>query len=1293
MPDKPVSEEVRDLLHELFTKPDGTGAYALDDKPYTLVGEIEEVVEGMLVRFVLRHPSLMRDREVSLFLHVRGVVGELWEHEVRNLLRLRMFGHPALPSIEDGTFDASRQVAFIMNRQQGVPLPEAPWPTVREWATTHPVATFEQFSVLVDALSQLHGSRIVHRNLTLNAIRLTQGEPSVRNTLSLARFELSALVHNLLHSVSGPDGRRKYDEAMRALFLTPPPGIGRPQHLAYLAPETYSWVFGEVRSRRLDHGSTDVFGLGVLGWELFVDSVTERLPRECAAVELASESDLPQELLRLHSAMRRVLNVETRVPRHLRQALLTMLDSSPTSRCSSFEASALLGNHWADISQSLEPDPGAGAELPRLIAFMPEESDVTIRQMRGWTDHPTTTPAGRDELQAFLAEELKQAELIHSPAGAMGHVRGDNHKSFAQAEWVLIGRQAVWFCAYHYEKGRTHRSTLVIKYLADKQYARDLLAARPRRRIGRFDLVPFYTEKSLADERAGRPSWEDLTEAVKSAPEGQDEDVQTMLRAFDFMLDYQRAVLRARSYPYTAERQDNGCYVLTYDRDRDRRWLHGSPLLTAYADPGRRRRPPLGDFAGRLLAESDFAELVVAADRNGQEGEDREFVGPYFYGRNAKVRVASRLDADSIVVERPSDGRRVPDRGWLRPDDDLGSEVQLHRESRGLDQLRVKAGLARVLQRPRSIALRGRAVAVTGPAAEATGSLRGRAPEIIADMLRLHPFYALQGPPGTGKSTVVSRALRDFLSREHGARVLVSAQSNDALDQLAGKILDELAPRIKDRSVLVLRELSTMRDRKDLPPAMQRLTEDAIAEDLVSSIEARLIEGHPDVREGEERLFRQWAGGARGALVELTERVRSGADVVLATCSIAGTLGGRVREATDMFDWVIIEEAAKAWPTEIVMPLVLGVRWTLVGDYRQLGPHRAADMEAFLDGLAANQHEQIRLHYDNREKYLEYVQLFGRFFEGHEPGREADADHPVDVLDTQFRMHRDIALPFATAFYPAAGTDADATGEPGRGAPDGWTDPETRTFLQSDKWIRRVHGRDRPAYLKGAPLVWLDTSRAENCGDLGHWWNPGEVELVRGLVREMGLGDSSDPAVLTVITPYLRQKRELEKETLKGRVHTVHSFQGSESKIVIVSLVRSGDRGTDFRQNVGHTAQPEVVNVMLSRAKSLMVVVGNMAHFERHGGDDWRTIIGVFREVGRVVDAATGEILSGGAAAPPLSRPNVAGGEEGGDTAADSAGVGDPMDAAEPIGESPGADGGAAIAEAVARPLGEEPGR
>ena len=62
--------------------------------------------------------------------------------------------------------------------------------------------------------------------------------------------------------------------------------------------------------------------------------------------------------------------------------------------------------------------------------------------------------------------------------------------------------------------------------------------------------------------------------------------------------------------------------------------------------------------------------------------------------------------------------------------------------------------------------------------------------------------------------------------------------------------------------------------------------------------------------------------------------------------------------------------------------------------------------------------------------------------------------------------------------------------------------------------------------------------------------------------------------------------------TNQVRVSTIDNFQGEESKIVLISLVRSNNEG-----NIGFLKTPNRVNVMLSRAKHGMIIVGSSQTF------------------------------------------------------------------------------------------------
>ena len=69
-------------------------------------------------------------------------------------------------------------------------------------------------------------------------------------------------------------------------------------------------------------------------------------------------------------------------------------------------------------------------------------------------------------------------------------------------------------------------------------------------------------------------------------------------------------------------------------------------------------------------------------------------------------------------------------------------------------------------------------------------------------------------------------------------------------------------------------------------------------------------------------------------------------------------------------------------------------------------------------------------------------------------------------------------------------------------------------------------------------------------------------------------------------------KGKISYLTNQVRVSTIDNFQGEESKIVLISLVRSNNEG-----NIGFLKTPNRVNVMLSRAKHGMIIVGSSQTF------------------------------------------------------------------------------------------------
>lgn len=63
---------------------------------------------------------------------------------------------------------------------------------------------------------------------------------------------------------------------------------------------------------------------------------------------------------------------------------------------------------------------------------------------------------------------------------------------------------------------------------------------------------------------------------------------------------------------------------------------------------------------------------------------------------------------------------------------------------------------------------------------------------------------------------------------------------------------------------------------------------------------------------------------------------------------------------------------------------------------------------------------------------------------------------------------------------------------------------------------------------------------------------------------------------------------QADKPKAAVRVSTVDNFQGEEARIIIVSLVRSNAAG-----KIGFLYEPQRVNVLLSRARDALILVGN----------------------------------------------------------------------------------------------------
>lgn len=1172
--------------------------------PYSPVvpGERPEgrtILEDRLYSFKLVEGDefFQQNVDVQVYLGLSELGGLLWDQEILALSRISGLEHPALPQLLSGGYQEAASgggkqgAAFVATRGADRSLTSADAARYRE----DRLEALRQFEHLADGLAVLHDLGLTHRNLWPEAIDQVDDGPTGQH-LRFARFEMSAFISSLL---SGSAARSEVArDDIRRLVLSQ-----GAEPLAYLPPERLSFLLPlDGESIAVESEKADVYGLAAIVWEWFLEPLPADLVPQEVPTDPAEVRAVRGLLDRLIDHRRRTVRT-SRLPERLRNLLESMLAPDPDGRPTATEVvNELSAGHGSLAGELGEDKP----DKPYLLAFMPDEFPATAGKW-GWLEYDVDTPEGFREIVALLKADLHQAEICYSPEGAAPFVRGGDTETKREAVFALSGERAVWFGALMrgFAGEGLYPDVLLIKYVARQDAHeietkfKELLSVARRRAMPEFEPIHYRTARaSLEARRKGRPSWEQLGREIRPVGGRTVQDL-TYERAIDWLLEFQGVELRARRYPYklgpyTAKGGEE--VLIHWDRARDQeRMFKGSALFTKYAgDPT--LRPDFGDFFGRLESEENGS-----ADIEIFEGASD------FKERNAtavQAQVVRSEGRDRIIVRRKPGQPKIPASGWVRPADDVGTDSVLRRQANARWELFALKPLTSRLRQPTAI----RTLPHRWQSAGA--GLREGGKEAVVEMLTHQPFYAVQGPPGTGKSTVASRAIAAYLEQEKTHRILVSAQSNFTLDNLAARILkdigarDDNGPTDRMGDVPIALRIVSRRGNPDetIRPWMRDELVVRRAKQMRAHVEQALLGG---VDEQIRPVLEHWRDlliGVDGEsiLPELADRLQRGANIVFATCATATPRNLGTTGAASMFDWVIVEEAAKAWPTELAIPLVRGVRWTLIGDHHQLPAHRRDEVVRFLDSCASDPNPGLAAIGADRKAYLQAFDLFANLFTPRKTGM-ISVDRPTSVLGTQFRMREAIAQVVSRVFYPRELQPDEEPPEDGM-PPGGLAThhDETPSPLEAPHWLRR------------RALVWVDTSGDPRCVEQPTWHNEGEAELVNRIVAAMRPlprpgqdGYSAEP--LAVLTPYRQQVDVLNRYgDLSPYVQTVHAFQGREADIVIVSLVRNKTRGGGTTaESYGHVGRRDLVNVMLSRAHSLLVIVGDYEHYARfRNGDD-----------------------------------------------------------------------------------------
>lgn len=1207
----PAPDEVVALVDRLFC---GTrGRYARYSRGATERGQL--IVPGHVFRFKLVNQHVQRV-SLQLYVGLDAIGGALWSRQIRALSQIASLQHPALPEIEAGDYLEAENVAYVVTKT--VPSRLSDDRAMGPLLNNLPRA-LRHFTLLAHALSELHRRGISHLDLHPASIEyIPQGDDELtgeqRFDLRLSNFEMSSMIGNLLRQRL--EVEELSIEARHRLYT-------RDLHhrIAYYPPERVDWIYSD-ETLYTESDRSDVYALGVLAWCWLVERSTDAL------TGIEPGPDVPEQL---QSRFRDSLAWCQHLPPPLRTLIGSMLEPTFTQRPNMAKVVQALSKDYSRWSNALTSTPTEGRYY---LAYMPVESKKTVHAW-GWIQHDPTDPIGREELRAYLNHELRNADLLHSPGGFAPFrlARSDaERKSFQEAVYVLRGKQAYWFCDLYRVHGGAGRSRvahklenlLVIRYMTARRNAWQLDESMLTRKIpGALHLIPFYVGTPIdpADITDGH-SWSSLVrpiEVTSAKPKW-----QTEIRALTFLLELRTVQLNAREFPYRLAESSGLVKVIRRDEERDRRWVLDKPMRRLYAASFRKS---MGSLFSALDGER-------AATLSVREGDVR-----------TQVAFVEQLDEDTIKVRQIGGYPALPPKGLISPAEDYGDRMQLRRQTSATVDLQRHTGLLQQLNDPATVP--GLRTRWRGAGRE----LRGRGPDIVKQILTHRPFYALHGPPGSGKTTVTAHAVAANLRVDPSQRILVSSQSHHALDNLALRISAQI--RGQRINPLVLRVASPAAiasgrvDEQMIEQTPERQT-DRVIDTAVRAATRALDKGTDDRGRRLDGpvldLLSDWKRTVATARDEVERRLRRGANIVFATANSCTT--DLVNPLGALFDWAIVEEAARAWPTELALPLIQANRWTLIGDHLQLPAFDKMTVSRFLDACASDPDETLREHGESREVYERMFDVFGALFDHRVARRRrrnfrSDLVEPLAELDLQFRMHPDIGALVSRTFYHTR-IDPE-TGERVY-SPGGW--------LATDPSANRPHRLRQPQFLRDRALVWLDTTDLPDSDDRRAWKNHAEARLIKALLETFDPEPTGDEEV-AILSPYREQLELMSGANLPPwahrALHTIDSFQGREADIVIVSMVRTTERqrpspgeargerpAASPEANIGYLVAPERINVMLSRARRLLVIVGRASHFERQVDlfperDDirfWRTLIDEIKRQGgwvRAIDLGFGD--------------------------------------------------------------------
>lgn len=397
--------------------------------------------------------------------------------------------------------------------------------------------------------------------------------------------------------------------------------------------------------------------------------------------------------------------------------------------------------------------------------------------------------------------------------------------------------------------------------------------------------------------------------------------------------------------------------------------------------------------------------------------------------------------------------------------------------------------------------------------------------------------YLIFGPPGTGKTVTVVEAIKQVNKSKATTHILACAPSNSACDLLCERLLGYVDGH------RLYRLCAPSRDPRTLPPKLLK---------------------HSNWNEAEDSFVLPSDGPPMDYSVIVVTLVTAGR-------LVTGGVG------KGHFTHIFIDEAGQAVEPECIIGIAglldpVKGQLVLAGDPKQLGPVLRSPL-AQLHGLG--------------QSLLERLMKQNALYQKSQDGHSGFDTRFVTKLLRNYRSHPVILKVPNELFY----------------------ENELLVFANEMEREAFCHWEHLPK--KGFPVVFHGVmGKDEREANSPSFFNVTEIEVIVSYLDKLiqTQGKKGLPKLSTndigIITPYRKQVEKIRKalntvaELKKWKdikVGSVEEFQGQERRVIIVSTVRSSVNYVKMDQdfNIGFLSSEKRFNVAMTRAKALLIVVGN----------------------------------------------------------------------------------------------------